>query len=182
MLAGTLVVLASARSSLAEPYRVPTGSMEPSIEVGDRIVVDKASYGVRVPFTHAYIAKLDGPQVGDVVVLDSPEDDKVLVKRVVATPGQTVEVREGHVYLDGVAAPVADGVEDLDGVHHAVSFDAGTGPDFGPEMLPADEYLVLGDNRGNSHDGRYFGLVSRDAILGRAVGVFWRGGPAWDGL
>nr|HEX4313735.1 signal peptidase I [Kofleriaceae bacterium] len=171
ILAGTVLLLASARSSLAEPYHVPTGSMEPSIEVGDHIVVDKLAYGVRVPFTNTYAVSFAGPHVGDVVVLDSPEEDKVLVKRVVAGPGQTVEVRDGHVVLDGVEEPLAP-----------ASLAAGTGPDYGPETLPDDRYFVLGDNRGDSHDSRFFGAVSRSAILGHAMGVYWRSGPAWDGL
>jgi signal peptidase I len=119
-------------------------------------------------------------------VLDAPDEDKVLLKRVVATPGTTVEVRHGHVVLDEAEAPVdAHGGalrEQLGGGDHTISLDRGGGPDFGPVSIPDDHYLVLGDNRGDSRDGRYFGLVTGEAILGRAVGVYWRGGPAWDGL
>ena len=175
-------IIASARSTLADHYRVPSGSMEPTVETGDRIVVNKLAYGLHVPFTHAIEARFDGPAVGDVVVLDSPDEDKVLLKRVVATPGQRVEVREGHVILDGVEAPVANGFEQLGAAHHPVQLTNGGGPDYGPITLPDDQYLVLGDNRGDSRDGRYFGLVTREAILGRAVAVYWRDGPAWDGL
>ena len=182
MFAVTVLVLLSARSSLADHYLVPSGSMEPTVETGDHIFVNKGAYGVRVPFTHTIAARFDGPKVGDVVVLDSPEEDKVLLKRVVATPGVTVEVRAGHVVLDGVEAPIDGGVEQLAGVRHPVSLDRGGGPDFGPVQLGDDQYLVLGDNRGDSRDGRYFGLVDRTAILGRAVGVYWRGGFDWTGL
>jgi len=181
-----VVVLASARASLADHYRVPSGSMEPTVKTGDLIVVNKAAYGLRVPFTHTYAARFDGPRVGDVVVLDSPDEDKLLLKRVVAIPGTTVAVRDGRIVLDGAQAPVAalgaNLREQLGGVDHAISLDRGGGPDFGPMTIPDDHYLVLGDNRGDSRDGRFFGLVTRESILGRAVGVYWRSGLTWDGL
>jgi signal peptidase I len=174
------------RASLADHYRVPTGSMLPTVELDDHIVVNKAAYGLRVPLTNTYVVHAHGPDVGDVVVLDSPEESKVLLKRVVGIPGATVEVRGGRVTLDGKLAPLeqrADGTyEQLGGVLHPVRLTEHGGPDFGPMVIPEDRYLVMGDNRGESNDGRSFGLVSRDAILGRAVGVAWRSGPTWDGL
>ena len=177
-----VLIFASARSTLADHYKVPSGSMEPTVETGDRIIVNKAAYGLHVPFTHAIEARFEGPQLGDVVVLDSPDEDKVLLKRVVATPGTTIEVRDGHITIDGTPAPVVDGFEQLGNAHHRVSFANGGGPDFGPMMIPEDRYLVMGDNRGNSRDGRFFGLVTREAILGHAIAVYWRDGPTWDGL
>src|SRR5215468_7522554 len=97
MLAAFVLVAMSARSSLADHYRVPTGSMQPSVEIDDHILVNKAAYGVRVPFSSRYLTRFDGPAIGDVVVLDSPEEDKVLLKRVVGVPGTEVEVRGGRV-------------------------------------------------------------------------------------
>ena len=93
------------RASLADHYKVPTGSMEPSVEPGDRIVVAKAAYGIRIPFTDAWLVRWADPSPGDVVVLDSPEDGSVLLKRVVALEGEVVEVRDGKLRIDGV--PVA---------------------------------------------------------------------------
>jgi signal peptidase I len=186
VLAAATVVL-TARSSLADHYVVPSGSMEPTVQVGDRIFVDKLAYGVRVPLAGVYAFDGAEPSRGDVVVLASPEDGTVLLKRVVAVPGDTVRVVEGRVEIDGIRARVAsrDGglVEELGASSHALDLDAGGGPDFGPITLPARRFLVLGDNRGNSKDGRFFGLVERDAIKGRAVGVFARKGhAAWIGL
>jgi signal peptidase I len=179
-------VLLSARSSLADHYYVPSGSMQPSVEINDHVLVNKAAYGVRVPFSRAFVARFAGPAVGDVVVLDAPDEDKVLLKRVVGVPGARVELRGGRVWIDGAAAPIRerDGAlrELLGGADHPVRLTAGGGPDFGPVTIPDGRYLVIGDNRGDSRDGRYFGLVTREAILGRAVGVIWRGGPTWDGL
>jgi signal peptidase I len=179
-------VLLSARSSLADHYRVPTGSMLPTVEIDDRILVNKAAYGLRVPFTSTFVAHFDGPRIGDAVVLRSPEDGKVLLKRIIAVPGTTVEVRGGHIALDGRAARIEerDGqlIENLAGDEHLVRLTNHGGPDFGPTLVPPDHYLVMGDNRGDSHDGRAFGLVTRDAILGRAFVVYWRGGLTWESL
>ncbi len=186
MIAGFALVLMSARSSLADHYSVPTGSMLPTVELDDRIVVNKAAYGLHIPFTNTYVAQFDGPKVGDVVVLDSPEEDKVLLKRVVGVPGARVEVRGGRILIDGQPASIeqrAGGLnERLGTALHPLRITNGGGPDYGPVTIPEDRYLVIGDNRGDSHDGRSFGLVSREAILGRAMGVYWRGGPTWDAL
>lgn len=162
-----VIGLLSARWTLASHYIVPTGSMIPTIEVGDRVIVDKTAYGVRVPWTNVVITDPAGPSRGDIVVLDSPEDGTVLLKRVVALPGERVSVRGGAVFIDGASAPVDE--------PHA-SLAAGPGPDMGPTDVPAGQYLVMGDNRGMSHDGRSFGLVERDTILGRVEGVFVRHG------
>jgi signal peptidase I len=132
------------------------------------------------------VTRFDGPAIGDVVVLDSPEEDKVLLKRVIGVPGTRIEVRRGRVLVDGKLAPVehrADGIyEQLGAAAHQVRLTHGGGPDWGPIAIPEGRYLVMGDNRGDSRDGRFFGLVTREAIFGRAVGVFWRSGPTWDGL
>lgn len=186
MLAAVAVVLVT-RSSFADHYVVPSGSMEPTVEVGDQVCVSKIAYGLRVPTSHAYVVRGSTPARGDVVVLASPTDGQVLLKRVVAVPGDVVAVDAGHVTIDGVPAPVSerDGglVEELGGRDHPLGAEYGGGPDFGPTRVPANRFLVLGDNRGNSRDGRFFGWVDRDAILGRAVAVCLRDGmPVWRPL
>ncbi|MBI3204395.1 MAG: signal peptidase I [Myxococcales bacterium] len=171
--AAGIATLLFSRASLADHYQVPSGSMRPTIEVGDHVVVNKLAYGLRVPLSHVHLLRLESPSRGDVVVLDSPDDGTVLLKRVVAIPGDRVSVRHGEVELDGQRAPRA----------YAVRREDEGGPDFGPVTLPPDSYLVLGDNRGDSRDGRYFGLVARSAILGRAVAVVGRrGDPVWAPL
>jgi signal peptidase I len=179
-------VLLSARSSLADHYSVPTGSMQPTVAIDDRILVNKAAYGLRVPFTSTFVTQFEGPELGDAVVLRSPQDGKVLLKRVVGVPGTTVEIHMGQISIDGTLAPIEEiyGVliENLAGTRHAVRLTNAGGPDFGPMTIPDGHYLVVGDNRGDSHDGRSFGLVTRDAILGRAFAVYWRGGPTWKSL
>ncbi|MBX3158872.1 MAG: signal peptidase I [Deltaproteobacteria bacterium] len=189
ILAAFALAFLSARSSIADHYHVPSGSMMPTVEIGDRIVVSKAAYGVRVPFTRHVIAELDGPARGDVVVLESPDpgdDGKVLLKRVAAVPGDRVAVRHGQIFLAGRDVKQetrADGTyEILDGVEHRIELGNGPGPDLEEIVIPPERYLVLGDNRGDSRDGRELGLVPRENILGRAARVYWRGGPAWTPL
>jgi signal peptidase I len=173
------VILLAARATLADQYWVPSGSMEPTVEVADRVLVNKLAYGLRVPLSTVYLARFGAPARGDVVVLASPESGEVLLKRVVAVGGDRVTVRGGALAIDGTPVPLADGVEAL-GRPHRISRG---GPELGPVVVPADHVLVMGDNRGNSHDGRAFGFVPRRALLGRAVGVFVRGGrPAWHRL
>jgi signal peptidase I len=186
VLAAVAVVLV-ARSSFADHYVVPSGSMEPTVQVGDQVCVSKIAYGLRVPVSHEYVLRNQGPARGDVVVLSSPTDGEVLLKRVVAVPGDIVEVQDGRVTTNGVPAPVTeqDGglVEQLGGHAHPLGAAYGGGPDFGPTRVPPDRFLVLGDNRGNSRDGRFFGWVARDAILGRALAVCLRDGmPVWQPL
>jgi signal peptidase I len=182
----TLAVL-SARSSLADHYYVPSGSMLPTVEIGDRIFVDKAAFGIRLPFTPFYVAHFSGPSRGDVVILNSPADGVVLLKRVVAVPGDEVLVRGGRLMINGQAIPIeSDGDVLLEGLGkqpHPLKITAGGGRDFGPERVPEDHFLVMGDNRGDSFDGRYFGWVGRSAILGKAEAVYLRSGNiCWRAL
>jgi signal peptidase I len=184
---GASAIVLVARASFADHYQVPSGSMEPTVAVGDQICVNKVAYGLRVPASQQYVVEGAGPARGDVVVLASPTDGEVLLKRVVAVPGDVVEVSAGHVAIDGARAPVhetsAGVVEELGSKEHALSMESGGGPDFGPTLVPKDAYLVLGDNRGNSRDGRYFGWVARGAILGKAVAVCLHAGkPVWQAL
>jgi signal peptidase I len=186
-LLGASVVFLFARGSFADHYRIPTGSMEPTVDVGDQVCVNKLAYGLRLPVSNTYLTRSPGPARGDVVVLSSPDDGQVLLKRVVALPGDVVSVRDGHLSIDGAAVPVIeqDGsvIEELGAHAHALDTDFGGGPDFGPVRVPDGRVLVLGDNRGNSRDGRYFGWVARNALLGRAVAVCVRDGrPVWRPL
>jgi len=175
-----VAVALAARSSLADHYVVPSGSMLPTVHEGDRIVVNKLAYGFRLPFTRLFLIEGHGPNRGDVVVLLSPESGIVLLKRVVACPGDTIEVVGGHLVINGRRLPVTDHdgqlMEELGGSLHPVRLTRGGGPDFGPEVIPAGRYLVLGDNRGDSRDGRIFGLVERNAILGQAIASYYRSG------
>ena len=180
-----VLVVVIARSSLADHYEVPSGSMLPTVRIGDHVLVSKLAYGIRAPFI-GFVDQFGGPNRGDVVVLESPENGIVLLKRVIAVPGDTVAVLDGRLRLNGrdVAVVIDHGeLRELLGEAHPISLAVGGGPNFGPMTIPAGKYLVLGDNRGDSRDGRYFGLVDRRAIFGRAFRVYWRDGrPAWEKL
>lgn len=178
VMAAALVLCA--RGSLADHYYVPSESMLPTVEIGDRIIVDKRAFGLRVPATSFYLLEFGDPKRGDVVVLSSPGDGPVLLKRIVGLPGDDLEVRDGRLIVDGELLPVETKgdrlYEKLDDVTHRVSFALGGGQDWGPTKIPPREYLVMGDNRGGSRDGRVFGLIPRDILLGRAVRMYLHSG------
>jgi signal peptidase I len=178
-LSALFTVLFVTRASFADQYTVPSESMMPTVHIGDRVFVSKIAYGLRLPMTHLYLARFQSPRRGDVVVLDSPDQDMVLLKRVVAVEGDRVRLRAGRLVVNGHEVPVvqSDGatMEHLDAHTHPISLADGGGPDF-DGVVPRGQVLLVGDNRGNSRDGRYFGYVSRDRILGRASGAFLREG------
>ncbi|MCY7353550.1 MAG: signal peptidase I [Lysobacter sp.] len=181
-----LLLLTVARSSFANHYYVPSGSMEHSLMPGDRVVVDMAAYGLRAPFTNRDVVARDKPKAGDVVVFDSPVDGTRLIKRVVAIGGDTVDLLDGRLMINGVTLQSRDepDVEVMAGHRALLNLDAGGGPDIRGLVIPADQVLVLGDHRGESADGRYFGLVPEREFYGRAVAVYWRRGegPVWKRL
>ncbi|MFC5524681.1 signal peptidase I [Rhodanobacter ginsengisoli] len=175
------------RSAVADWNVVPTGSMQPTIHIGDRILVDRMAYDLRLPLTHISLLHLADPQRGDIVVLDSHAAHERLVKRVIGLPGDQVAMRNNVLFINGLAAsyrPTArSGIHDdrLDPAHyeierygsmrHAIRLsDAGPGraSNFGPVTVPAGQYLLLGDDRDNSMDSRYFGFFPRNEFLGRS--------------
>lgn len=177
------------KSSLADWNWVPTGSMNPTILEGDLVYVNKLAYDLRVPLTLHCLASWSEPRRGDVVVFLSPEDGTRLVKRVIGTPGDTVQMSGDVLLLNGQPLNYrALGLEypvylpsggETTGV--LVTEDLGSHPhpvigipalrDFGPIMVPEGGYFVMGGNRDLSRDSRYFGIVPRELILGRARAV-----------
>jgi len=188
-----LVVLSvlAVRSSVADWNDVPTGSMQPTIAEGDRIVVNKLAYDLRLPFVGLRLVHLGDPRRGDIVILASPCDGVRLVKRVVGLPGDLVAIEDSRLVINHRVAgygPVGDGVarrlvcrsrgrviasEALGEARHAVLVGPMAGADhsWGPVRVPPNCYFVLGDNREASLDSRFFGTVDRSLILGRAVAV-----------
>ncbi len=181
-----LLLMGLARTSFANHYQVPSGSMEPTLFPGDRVAVDMSAYGVRVPHTDVQLVRRGVPQRGDVVVFKSPADGTRLIKRVVAVGGDRVRLVDGRLHINGRALASADDPQaEVFGERVAqLDLDMGGGPDIPGLTIPAGKLLVLGDHRGNSVDGRYFGLVDAATIYARAVGVYWRAGegPVWKRL
>jgi signal peptidase I len=167
------------RSVVADWNTVPTGSMKPTILEGDRILVNKMAYDLRLPFTRISLLKLDDPRRGDIVIFESDVADKRLVKRVIGLPGDLVAMNNNRLWINGEAltysdqTDVAEGrqrVEYLDGAKHQVRWlDRETRlSSFPPVSVPENHYLVLGDNRDNSADSRVIGFVPRQEIVGRS--------------
>jgi signal peptidase I len=180
-----LGLLLAARDTLANHYQVPSGSMRHTLQVGDRVAVDMRAYGLRLPFTQVTLLDTGTPARGDIAVFDSPVDGERLIKRVVAVAGDTVELRDGRLRINGVALAAVDGEVERFGRHRAaLDLAQGGGPDIAPRVIPKGQVLMLGDARGNSLDGRYFGLVRASSLYGRATAVYYRRGEglAWRAL
>jgi signal peptidase I len=172
-----LVLLMVARTSFANHYTVPSGSMEYALMPGDHVAVDMTAYGLRIPFTDVVVVPRDVPRRGDIAVFKSPLDGVRLIKRVVAVGGDEVELADGHLAINGVALESgAQGVERIGTRRMHLNLDAGGGPDIDRLVVPRGQVLVIGDHRGDSIDGRYFGLVPEGELYGRALGVWYRRG------
>jgi signal peptidase I len=178
-----IVLMMIFRSALADWNVVPTGSMKPTILEGDRILVNKLAYDFKIPFTHISLYKFADPQRGDIVVFDSKAANTRLVKRVIGLPGDTVEMRGNRLTINGVAARYSGIEHEVDAtfaiesylnMSHQIEL-ARTGVSrfstFGPVTVPTDCFLVLGDNRDNSADSRFYGFIPRGEIVGKAKTV-----------
>jgi signal peptidase I len=186
------IVVFAVRSSLADWNDVPTGSMKPTILEGDRVFVNKLAYDLKVPFTTWHVAEWATPTRGDIVVFFSPQDEMRLVKRVIGLPGDVIELRDDKLIINGnrvdyesLAPDVSAQLtaeersqsqfasEHLPTRTHAVmaipSLPAKR--NFGPVEVPEGHYFMMGDNRDNSADSRYFGMVERRRIVGKATDV-----------
>jgi len=177
------------RSAVADWNDVPTGSMKPTIVEGDRILVNKMAYDIRMPFTHISLIKMSDPQVGDIIIFDSEVADKKLVKRVVGIPGDVISMSNNVLSINGEKLNYQntktnnspnnppsnhhDKIENLGGIKHTVRLnDHGSQlSNFSAVTVPDGYYLALGDNRDNSADSRVIGFVPRNEIVGRSKKV-----------
>ncbi len=187
-------VILTGRSVLADWYVVPTGSMKPTILEGDRVFVWKYAYQIRIPFTRITLFHTGTPRRGDVVVIRNPDGGSVpFVKRLVGLPGDVVELRNEALYINGKPQPVSFlpqekagdgetvlvGTEALSGRQHPIRIlpDRPAYRTFGPITVPADYVFLMGDNRDESRDSRFFQARPVSDLLGRAVGVMWSWNP-----
>lgn len=169
------------RSACADWYTVPTGSMQPTIHIGDRVTVNKMAYDLRLPFSKQVLLRTGEPARGDIMVFDSNAAQNRLIKRVVGLPGDTIEMQDEVLLLNG--KPLAYRQEDdnhllttateqLGELVHQVQWDKSRPAvlaNFSAITIPEDYYLVLGDNRRQSADSRVYGLVPRHELLGKAT-------------
>ena len=153
------------RTFVFQAFKIPSGSMEPNLLVGDHIVVNKFLFGPTEPGSSWMFLPVGDIERGDVIVFRAPEEpDKDFIKRVVGLGGDRVEVRDGVVYVNDEAV-------DEPFAHHTSRF--GSRRDYGPYHVPEGEYVCMGDNRDNSRDSRYWGTVPRKLVKGKAMFVYW---------
>lgn len=176
------------RTAIADWNPIPSGSMRPNLLEGDVVFVNRMAYDLKLPLTDVVLARLGEPRRGDIVTFTSPADGKRLIKRLVALPGDVVEMRTKLLFINGVHAdyrlldvaseqmgdgttlPVLHLTERLGDEQRSIQWlpDLSQAASFGPVAIPSGQYLMLGDNRDNSADSRYIGFVPRDALIGRA--------------
>ena len=176
------------RTAVADWNPIPSGSMRPTLLEGDVVFVNRLAYDLKLPLSNRVLAHLGEPRRGDVVTFSSPQDGTRLIKRLVAVPGDQVEMRDEILYINGQAAhyehpealtehletgqdlPALRLTENIEGSSRRVQWLKGVQArsSFGPITVPPDHYLMLGDNRDNSADSRYIGLVPRELLIGQA--------------
>ncbi len=188
------------RQFVVEAFKIPSGSMIPTLRIGDHLLVNKFVYGPRLPFTDTRIFSWKEPQRGDIIVFKYPENEsKNFIKRVVGLPGDKIEIKNGILFINDQAVLTMDkGVyrdrdepalspyypkpellqEQLGAVKHQILYlHDQSGYNYGPILVPKDSVFVMGDNRDNSQDSRVWGFVRMNKILGKALIIYW----SWDG-
>jgi signal peptidase I len=167
-----IILALTIRTFVVQAFKIPSGSMIPTLSIGDHILVNKFVYGIKMPLTDWVMVTFSQPQRGDVVVFKYPEDEsKDFIKRVVGVPGDKVEVRDKSVYVNGALADTAHTQ------HTDPSVQDNRRDNFGPVTVPPGSYFVMGDNRDQSLDSRFWGFVKQNKIRGKAFLVYW----SWDG-
>jgi len=178
-----ILLMSVFRSAVADWYTVPTGSMQPTIKEGDRIIVNKMAYDLKFPFSQVTLLKRGEPKRGEIVVFESKAAENRLIKRLIGLPGDSVEMRNETLYINGNAlsyqittqnAQQLFATEQVDSISHVIRIDKNKSnqlSNFSPITVPADHYLVLGDNRRNSADSRVYGFVPRHELKGKATTI-----------
>ncbi len=167
-----LILALFIRTFVIQAFKIPSGSMLPTLQIGDHLLVNKFKYGIHMPFMDKYIFEFDGPQFQDIIVFEFPEDpSKDFIKRVVGLPGDVVEIKDKKFFRNGRH------VEE-DYIQHRDRRIVDKRDDFGPYTVPENSYFVLGDNRDESYDSRFWGAVEREDILGKAWIIYW----SWEGV
>jgi signal peptidase I len=167
ILVAALIIAVILRSFVIQPFIIPSESMLDTLQVGDRLFVSKFSYGIHLPFVEKEIFSTGEPKVGDIVVFPFPQNRKEdYIKRVVGVPGDRLEMRNKQLFRNGLA------VDELYALHTARDVDIFR-DNFPQRTVPDGKVFVLGDNRDNSKDSRYWGYVDKDEIHGRAFIIYW---------
>ena len=183
MLFAFILLMSVFRSAVADWYTVPTGSMQPTIKEGDRIIVNKMAYDLKLPFSQLSLLTTGEPKRGEIVVFESKAAENRLIKRMIGLPGDTIAMKDETLYINGKAleykikeknAQQLFAIEQVDSISHVVRIDKSRSNElsnFSPITVPAGHYLVLGDNRRNSADSRVYGFVPRHELKGKATTI-----------
>ncbi|MCK5809833.1 MAG: signal peptidase I [Cocleimonas sp.] len=182
------------RGAIADWHPVPTGSMKPTILEGDVVWENKLAYDLQIPFTDISLARLGEPKRGEIIVFTSKAADKRMIKRLIGLPGEIIEIKKNQLFINGQPAnysnlrdpilePLRDGdkeegiyaLESLGRLTHVMQVKPNyynpKMKNYGPVTIPKDQYFVMGDNRDNSADSRYYGLIPRSEIRGHATRI-----------
>jgi signal peptidase I len=164
------------RTFVVQAFKIPTGSMEENLLIGDHLLVNKFAYAPAAAALERAVLPISDIERGDVVVFKYPvEPERDFIKRVIGLPGETVEVRDKKVYINGspIVEPYAHYLlaPSAAEYHEVTSFDVRER--YGPVTVPADQYFVMGDNRDNSQDSRYWGFLPRANVKGKALVIYW---------
>jgi signal peptidase I len=168
-----LILALLIRTYVVQAFKIPSGSMIPTLLIGDHILVNKFLYGTQIPFSDKKILLFRKPEKGDIIVFKYPENPKKdFIKRVIATEGDTIEEKNKLVYVNGEL------VKETYAQHYDRTLRIGTDPrdTFGPLVVPKDKLFVMGDNRDQSYDSRYWGFVDKNEVKGKALIIYW----SWD--
>ena len=170
-----LIITLFLRAFVIQAFRIPSESMRDTLLVGDFLFVNKFEYGAKIPFTHIRLPGVRQPRRGDVIVFQFPQDpSKDFIKRCIATGGETVEIKNKHVSVNGVPLNEPYTIH-TDRTVKPAGYDYRD--NYGPYTVPPGELFMMGDNRDNSNDSRYWGTLEMDLVKGRAMFLYW----SWDG-
>ena len=166
-----IVIAFFIRTFVIQAYKIPSGSMKPTLQIGDHILVTKFNYGVRLPLIRSTLIPAGTPERGDIVVFIYPEDrSKDFIKRLIGLPGDTIEIRDKQILLNGLPWSDANGVY-VDNL--MIPGNVQPRDNFGPVTVPQDSIFVMGDNRDESYDSRFWGFVPMKEVLGKALIIYW---------
>ena len=176
-----IVIALFVRSFIIQAYKIPSGSMEPTLLIGDHLLVNRMSYVVKIPILDKIIFSLGKPKRGDIIVFRYPEDpSKDFIKRVIAVEGDTIEIKNKTIYINGKKAPDNWG-RYRDGMNIMAAWQ-GPRDNIKPYLVPKDAYFAMGDNRDNSADSRFWGPVRKENLVGRALVIYFSWNSSADSI
>ena len=177
-----LIMALIIKTSIVEAYKIPSGSMEDTLLVGDFLLANKFVYGMKlpIPFTNIKLPAIDDPKPGDIIIFKYPRDQKInYIKRCVAVEGQTVEVRNKDLYIDGKLVPLPPDGKHIDDrvIPCQQNMYGGLRDNMPPIVVPDGYVFAMGDNRDNSQDSRFWGFLDKRLVMGRALMIHWSWAP-----